>query len=64
MLASPNYYTGVYNGSGAAPGIRNTSEAITNIFEEVKNHPRIPLKNPVLHLPIRSLRINRIQWPK
>ena len=35
MLASPNYFTGVYNGSGAAAGIRNTSEAITHIFEEV-----------------------------
>jgi hypothetical protein len=35
MLASPNYYTGVYDGSGAAPGIRNTSEAITKVFSEV-----------------------------
>jgi len=32
MLGSPNFYRGIYDGTGAAPEIRNASTTVTNIF--------------------------------
>jgi len=32
MLASPNFFTGIYNGSSADPDIRNVSVSIQNLF--------------------------------
>jgi Zn-dependent M28 family amino/carboxypeptidase len=34
MIGSPNYFRGIYNGSGAEPNIRSGSVAIQAVFEE------------------------------
>lgn len=34
MIASPNYIYGVYDGSGAAPNIRNASVSIQKSFQQ------------------------------